>query len=87
MDPGKNYQYTVTARWMKDGKMVEQERTGPGAGRPGCDGQLPVEHRKSRCRRKSGNHRRDDKRGTRRNFGSSPRPLLYSLAMLDSPVL
>ena len=43
MDPGKNYQYTVTARWMKDGKMVEQKRHGAGAGRPGCDGRLPVD--------------------------------------------
>ena len=29
MQPGKRYQYTVTARWMQDGKMVEQKRDVP----------------------------------------------------------
>jgi uncharacterized protein (TIGR03000 family) len=29
LDPGVNYKYTVKARWMEDGKMVEQKREVP----------------------------------------------------------
>ena len=29
MEPGGDYRYVVTARWMENGKMVEQERDVP----------------------------------------------------------